>query len=64
MITRVDERLRSEARRFELRFGCEHCAHYDAPAGECANGYPAAPHRGVELEVVRDIEFCKEFELA
>lgn len=64
MKTRVDDRLRSEAERFELRFGCEHCAHFDAPARACANGYPAAPHHGVELKVRRELEFCKEFELA
>lgn len=64
MKTRVDDRLRSEAERFTLRFGCEHCVHFDAPAGACANGYPVGPHRGVELEGRRELEFCKEFELA
>lgn len=63
MKTRVDDRLRSEAQRFELRFGCEDCAHFDVPAAACANGYPSAPHRGVELRVLRELEFCKEFEL-
>lgn len=63
MKTRVDDRLRNEAERFELRFGCEHCAHFDPPTRACANGYPAEPHLGVELKVRRELEFCKEFEL-
>jgi hypothetical protein len=29
--TRVDERLRAQAERFRLRFGCEHCAQLEVP---------------------------------
>jgi hypothetical protein len=64
VITRVDDLLRSEARRYELRFCCESCAHYDAPATRCANGYPTEAHRGVDLERRSEVFFCKEFELA
>lgn len=61
--SRVDERLRTEAERFRLRFGCEHCAHFSPEARACGNGYPTAPHLGVELSRVETLEFCKEFEL-
>jgi len=64
MKTAVDERLNVEARRFALRFTCEHCAHFDAGSGTCANGYPTEPHRGVDLGARAEILFCKEFELA
>lgn len=64
MITVVDERLRSEAQRFGLRFGCEHCAHFDPASAACANGYPAEAHRGIDLGERERLEFCKEFELA
>jgi len=61
--TRVDPRLREEAERFELRFTCEHCVHFEPERSGCAHGYPTAPHRGVVLALEREIEFCKEFEL-
>lgn len=64
MKTRVDPRLREEAARFELRFTCEHCVHFEPERRGCAHGYPTAPHLGVELAREREIEFCKEFELA
>ena len=62
MITSVDERLREEARRYGLRFGCEACAAYDADGGTCGHGYPNAEHRGVDLEQVDRVVFCKLFE--
>jgi hypothetical protein len=60
----VDLRLREEARRFGLRFGCESCAYFDPEALACSNGYPTEAHRGLVLERIDMIEFCKEFELA
>jgi hypothetical protein len=62
--SRVDERLRHEALRFELRFGCESCAHFAPETRACGNGYPTAPHLGVDLSSVHSLEFCKEFEVA
>jgi hypothetical protein len=62
--TRVDERLRAEAAAFALRFGCEHCAHFDAASGRCAEGFPNEGHRDVRLETVPSLEFCKSFELS
>ena len=64
MITRVDERLRREARELDFCFTCERCAHFDAESGSCGNGYPNAAHRGVELDEALELCFCKEFELA
>ncbi len=64
MITVVDERLRSEAARFRLRFRCEECVHFCPERAACANGYPVEPHRGIEMAECRKLEFCKEFELA
>ncbi len=44
--TRVDDRLRNEAQRFELRFGCEHCAHFDPPSRRMRERLPGgAPSR-------------------
>ncbi len=64
MLTDVDERLREEARRFELRFTCESCAHFDPVRERCAHGYPTAPHRNVRLAEVESLLFCKEHELS
>jgi len=64
MITRVDERLRQEAASFQLRFGCESCAHFETFTESCANGYPNAAHKRIALERVQTLSFCKEFELA
>jgi hypothetical protein len=62
--SRVDERLRDEANRFRLRFGCEDCAHFAPESARCGNGYPTRPHLGVDLGRVQTLEFCKEFEVA
>ncbi|HYQ18236.1 MAG TPA: hypothetical protein VEQ58_20820 [Polyangiaceae bacterium] len=61
--SRVDERLRSEAARFALRFGCESCAHFAPDTQRCGNGYPTTPHLHVDLGRVQSLEFCKEFEV-
>jgi hypothetical protein len=63
MLTPVDDDLRREARCYRLAFGCEACAHYDAPEQRCANGYPAEAHRGIDLDRTSELLFCKEFEL-
>lgn len=63
MITRVDPRLQAEARTFALRFTCEDCAHFDPELARCGNGFPTAPHREIDLQVQRELEFCKGFEL-
>jgi hypothetical protein len=60
----VDERLRGEAARYALRFGCESCAHFAPETSRCGNGYPTEPHLGVELARVESLLFCKEFELS
>ena len=64
MRTVVDSSLRSEAREYSLRLHCEDCAHFDAPRGTCAEGYPNDAHRRAHLDVVPSLEFCKSFELA
>ena len=63
MLSPVDEQLRDEAERYQLRFGCETCAHFDPDRERCANGYPNEAHRGVDLGRVSELSFCKEFEL-
>ena len=63
MRTLIDARLRSEAKQFDFRYTCENCVHFVSEANACANGYPTAPHLGIELERAESLEFCKEFEL-
>jgi hypothetical protein len=63
VIVVVDERLRDEARRFKLAFGCPSCAWIDEQ-GQCALGFPNEDHRDEELEGRRELIFCKAFELA
>ena len=63
MNTKVDERLRREARQFALRFTCEVCLHFDAQLSECANGYPTEPHRARDLDSLRQLVFCKMYEM-
>lgn len=62
MRTPVDERLRSEARRFALRFSCADCVHRDA-ADACSLGFPVEEHARPDLERP-ELVFCKAFELA
>lgn len=63
METTVDDALRREVAVYRLRFGCEHCAHFEPERGTCAEGFPNAPHRGVNLETSAGLSFCKSFEL-
>jgi hypothetical protein len=60
----VDPRLRSEAARFALRFGCESCVHFAPETKGCGEGFPTAPHLGIDLSQVQSLEFCKAFEVA
>jgi hypothetical protein len=64
MRTRVDERLRLEATRFELRFSCRHCAYFDEARAECSEGYPNGDHLSSELSRREEVIFCKSFELS
>jgi hypothetical protein len=64
MVSEVDERLRREAERFELCFGCETCAHFEPERAACGDGWPNAPHHGVKLATARSVVFCKGFELS
>jgi hypothetical protein len=64
VITRVSNQLRREARDLALKFCCEDCAHFAEDRAACGNGYPVEPHRGVRLELVGEMAFCKDFELA
>lgn len=64
MITRVDAQLRQEASALDLRFSCEHCVHFETEHEACGNGYPVAPHHGIDLGRVSELSFCKDFELA
>jgi hypothetical protein len=63
MITQVDPELVEESRKFRLCFTCDACIHFEADAGECAHGYPTAPHRGIDPSQVSELAFCKDFEL-
>ena len=63
MKTVVDGRLRVEAVTFELRYACEHCAHFDPQNGACSQGYPNDDHRHLHLESAASLTFCKSFEL-
>jgi hypothetical protein len=62
--SRVDERFRNEAERFDLRFGCQSCVHFAPETKRCGNGYPTTPHLCIDLARVDSLEFCKEFEVA
>ena len=63
MIHLVDDRLREEARRFELRFACPDCASFDDEARACSLGFPSEPHEDPQIEGRREVIFCKSFEL-
>lgn len=63
MIHTVDDRLREEARRFDLRFACPDCASFDDDGRRCSLGFPAEPHLDPSLEERPRVIFCKAFEL-
>lgn len=64
MRTVVDDALCQEAALYRLRFGCEHCSHFESERRTCAEGFPNGPHLDVKLEEATVLEFCKSFELA
>ena len=64
MLLPVDDRLRDEARRFRLAFGCPSCAAFDEDARRCTFGYPNEDHLDEDLERREIVVFCKAFELA
>ena len=49
-----------EVRRFDLRFACDDCAHFEPE--RCLHGYPLGERRARVLSVGDHVEFCKEFE--
>ena len=64
MITPVDRQLREQAKRFNLRFSCEHCVAFDPERRRCAHSYPNDAHMAVDLSRAQHVVFCKEFEAA
>lgn len=64
MLSIVNDRLRDEACRYQLRFECEDCAHFEPVQQSCASGYPNQDHRRLPLAGRATLVFCKEFELA
>lgn len=63
MRTRIDERLVEQVDTFQLRYGCEHCGHFEHDNVACSLGYPEQPHRLRVLRVDDGLLFCKEFDL-
>jgi hypothetical protein len=61
MKTEVDSRLRDEAERFQLRYRCEDCVHFEGEGNLCSHGYPTEPHRQSLLRPF--VFFCKEHEM-
>ncbi len=62
MKTRVTLQFLEEARRYDLRFTCDECAHFvETPKPCCAHGWPAG-ERTRALDPGDEIVFCKEFE--
>ena len=62
-MTERDPRFDEERERFALRFGCEHCAHWNDARDVCAHGYPTAEHRVAYRDPSGAPVFCKEWEL-
>jgi hypothetical protein len=59
----VDDRLREEAVRFDLRFACPDCASFDDEDRSCSLRFPPEPHLDPRIEGRREVVFCKAFEL-
>jgi hypothetical protein len=59
--TLVDKRFRLEVARYDFRFACDDCAHFDLGGARCSLDYPAAPRRDALQGA--DLELCKAFEL-
>ncbi|MCA9583296.1 MAG: hypothetical protein KC416_15960 [Myxococcales bacterium] len=52
----------AERERYQLRFACDDCAHFDPPREGCSLGYPVDEHREGK-SVAEALTSCKEFEL-
>jgi hypothetical protein len=55
-----------ESARFQLRFCCEDCGHFDARFDRCAHEWPSEAHRRAAADPGNQepqLDFCKEFEL-
>jgi hypothetical protein len=66
LLVRVErtERFDRESERFQLRYCCEECAHYDARRTRCRHEWPVDDHLRAALVAPRShVLFCKEFEL-
>jgi hypothetical protein len=61
MKTRIDERLRQEAKLYRFQFSCESCAHFDDVGQRCAEGYPNDEHIDGALGG-EEVLFCKLWE--
>ena len=69
MIILRTKQFDDEARRYALRFTCEHCGHFDAHAEACRHEWPTGEHRLARYQAPLgdppgEVVFCKEFELA
>jgi hypothetical protein len=68
----LTQQLIDEARRFELRSACCHCAFWSARRDACGHDWPDEGQRRWPLdapdpatgELPSEVAFCKEFELA
>ncbi|GMV41504.1 MAG: hypothetical protein AMXMBFR64_32200 [Myxococcales bacterium] len=62
----VNTRFRLERDRYDLRYRCEDCEHYDPVGDRCSQGWPKE-HFGDGPHRCRDADgafvFCKYFEL-
>jgi hypothetical protein len=59
-------RFDEESRRYDLRYTCEDCGHFDPPSETCRHGWPSEAHRkaGAGSPAPGDaVVFCKEFEV-
>lgn len=59
----VDDKLKAEMKRFRLAYECRRCGHLDPDAGRCTLGIPREAHPVTELDGLREMAFCKSFEL-
>src|SRR5688500_4250050 len=56
-------RFDEERERFQLRFTCEDCAHFDRERVACRHFWPNETHQLSYYKTPVVIDFCKEFEL-
>jgi hypothetical protein len=63
MITEVDSRFCSDVVRYDFKYCCEDCVHYEPIGFECSLGFSSDPHRARPLHVGDTVVFCKAFEL-